>query len=259
MGAGRVVAAGRPSGDVGGHAGAGPPLGHMEERGVSATTKATVLIVEDHELLAESLSFTLSAEGYAVEVVLLESLEGITAAARAIAPDVVLLDLDLGHLGSALPLVAPLTGQGADVLVVTGSTDLHRIAETIEAGAVGYVQKSQPYDELLAAVVDVAEGRTPLSATRRTELLLALRGHRQARGATLSRFARLTRREAEVLAALLDGGSAETIARDWVVAITTVRSHIQKILQKLEVKNQIAAVAEARRAGWSPARVDRGR
>lgn len=211
-----------------------------------------MLIVEDHELLAESLSFTLRAEGYAVEAAPLESLGGIESSARAIGPDVVLLDLDLGHLGSALPLVTPLAALGADVLVVTGSDDLIRIAETLEAGAVGYVQKSQPYDELLAAVVDVAERRSPLSATRRTELLLDLRRHRRAREETLARFTRLTKREAEVLRALVQGGTAEAIARDSFVSIATVRSHIQKVLQKLEVKTQIAAVAEARRAGWTP-------
>lgn len=223
----------------------------MEAAGVREK-KATVLIVEDHELLAESLSFTLRAEGYSVEAAPLESLEGIEAVARAIEPDVVLLDLDLGQVGSGLPLVGPLAALGADVLVVTGSEDLMRIAETLEAGAVGFVQKSQPYNELLAAVVDVAEGRPPLSSTQRTELLLDLRRHRRAREETLARFTRLTKREAEVLSALLHGGSAEAISRESFVSIATVRSHIQKILQKLEVKTQIAAVAEARRAGWTP-------
>lgn len=211
----------------------------------------TVLIVEDHELLAESLSFALRAEGFTVEVIPLISLDAIVDAARVLGPDLVLLDLDLGHIGSALPLVRPLSGLGADVLVVTGTTDEMRIAETLEAGAVGYVHKSRPFDELLGAVVEVANGRSPLHTSQRTELLLDLRRHRLERAEELEGFMRLTPREQAVLARLMEGGSAESIAKDEYITVATVRSHIRGILGKLGVNTQIGAVAAARRAGWS--------
>ncbi|MDQ3974620.1 MAG: response regulator, partial [Actinomycetota bacterium] len=79
---------------------------------VAAGTR--VLIVEDHDLLAHSLAFALRADGMAVEVVLEDTTrEDILATAEHFAPDVVLLDLNLGAaLGSGLPLVGPLRGLG---------------------------------------------------------------------------------------------------------------------------------------------------
>ena len=57
-------------------------------------------------------------------------------------------------------------------------------------------------------------------------------------------------RECEVLAALIDGLSAEEIAETQYVALTTVRSQIRAVLQKLGVRSQLAAVAQANRVGW---------
>lgn len=211
-----------------------------------------VLIVEDHELLAQSLAMALGAEGMDVRIVPLESLDGVVHVAEGFRPDVVLLDLDLGPLGSALPLVAPLTGAGAKVLLVTGSTELARIAETVEAGAVGYVQKSQPFDALLAAVLEVAALQTVLTPAQRTQLLGELRRQRREQEQRFASFERLTRREQEVLAALVDGKSADLIARESYVSVATVRSQIRAVLRKLDVSSQLAAVAVVNRAGWRP-------
>jgi DNA-binding NarL/FixJ family response regulator len=64
-------------------------------------------------------------------------------------------------------------------------------------------------------------------------------------------FARLTEREQVVLSELIEGHCAEDIAKAAFVSISTVRSQIKSILQKLGVNSQLAAVAMARRAGWS--------
>jgi DNA-binding NarL/FixJ family response regulator len=67
----------------------------------------------------------------------------------------------------------------------------------------------------------------------------------------------LTSREQRVLAGLVDGLSAEQIAEEHFVALTTVRSQIRSILQKLGVRSQLAAVAMANRSGWTPPVDDR--
>ena len=72
------------------------------------------------------------------------------------------------------------------------------------------------------------------------------------RDSALEFFAVLTEREKFVLAELMEGHGAEQIAKAAVVSISTVRSQIKAILQKLGVNSQLAAVAMARRAGWSP-------
>lgn len=209
-----------------------------------------VLIVEDHELLAQSLAMALAAEGIDVRIVPLDSLDGIVGVAADFAPDVVLLDLDLGALGSALPLVEPLTGAGAKVLLVTGSTELARIAETVEAGAVGYVQKSQPFHALLEAVLEVSALQTVLTPAQRTQLLGELRRQRREQELRFASFERLTPREQEVLAALAEGKSADLIAKESFVSVATVRSQIRAVLRKLDVSSQLAAVAVVNRAGW---------
>jgi len=63
-------------------------------------------------------------------------------------------------------------------------------------------------------------------------------------------------REREVLAALVDGLSAEEIAETHYVALTTVRSQIRSVLQKLGVRSQLAAVAQANRIGWKADRAE---
>ena len=81
-------------------------------------------------------------------------------------------------------------------------------------------------------------------------MLDELRIERAGQRTTLSRFERLTAREREVLAALVDGLSPEEMAAAQYVALTTVRSQIRAVLQKLGVHSQLAAVACANRAGW---------
>lgn len=213
---------------------------------------ARVLIVEDHELLAQSLSLALRADGFDALRCDVVNHHAILAAAQDSAPDVVLLDLDLGEAGTSLPLVEPLTALPALVVLVTGITDRIRIAECIEAGAAGVVSKSEPFERLVSAVRTAFERGTLLAPGERQALLDDLRRDRASRRERLAVFDRLTRREEQVLFALMDGRSAEAIADEWVVSISTVRSQIRSLLLKLGVNSQLSAVALARRTGWGP-------
>jgi DNA-binding NarL/FixJ family response regulator len=210
-----------------------------------------VLVVDDHELLAQSLSLALQAEGFDVAVVAPTGMDAVLAAAREAQPAVVLLDLELGDaVGSALPLIAPLRAGGALVVIVTGITDRIRLAECLEAGAAGLLDKSSSFLQLVDAVREVAELGTLLSPGRRQDLLAELRRQRANRTRRLQPFRRLTPREAEVLKALMDGQQAEAIATTSFVSLATVRSQIRSVLTKLNVNSQLAAVAMARREGW---------
>jgi len=212
---------------------------------------ASLLIVDDHELLAESLAWALRAESFAVNVVTPTSPQAILEAAEHTRPDVVLLDLDLGrHVGSAVPLIGPLRSCGTLVVIVTGVTDRHRLAECLEAGAAGLLPKATAFEDLVEAVREVLDLGTLVSASRRAELLSELRAQRGQRRRRLEPFEQLTPREREVLRGLLEGHSAEAIARASYVSLATVRSQIRSVLQKLAVNSQLAAVAKARQAGW---------
>ncbi len=215
------------------------------------TARADVLLVEDHELLAQSLGAALTAEGVRVQVAPLTSRGELLDRVGRVRPRLVLLDLDLGPgIGDGADLIAPMTALGAVVLLVTGIEDRNRIAVAVESGAVGFVLKSQPFDELLAAVLAVLDGQAVLGQVERFELLAQLRRHRAENASRRAPFERLTRREQQVLRALADGRTVEVIADEWVVSPATVRTQVRGILTKLGVGTQLAAVAQARRAGW---------
>ena len=217
-------------------------------------TYGPVLIVEDHELLAQTLGIALAAEG--LETVVADVGLGVDgsaliAHATAVGAAVVLLDLDLGAGRTGEALLPGLRSTGAAVVVVTGCGDPIRLGTCIELGAAAVLSKSRPLDEMLAAVLAAREGRPAMSEARRQELLARMRRERGRQGERFAPFERLTPREAEVLAQLIEGEPAEAIARHFVVSEATVRTQIRGVLTKLGVNSQLAAVAEAHRVGWT--------
>lgn len=203
--------------------------------------------------MAQSLLYALRADGFDVEVCAEKTPEDILKAAEGFGAQVVLLDLDLGPgVGSALPLIAPLHDMGSCVVMVTGETNRSRLGECIEAGAMGIVAKSAPFEDLVESLKEASELRALMSKQERDELLAEMRRQHAEEARRKAAFERLTPREAEVLAGLYEGKSADSIARESFVSLATVRSQIHSLLQKLGVSSQIAAVAAARRAGWEP-------
>jgi DNA-binding NarL/FixJ family response regulator len=211
---------------------------------------ARVAIVEDHQLLAETLSLALSRSGITARVVTPAAADELLADLAGDPADLVLLDLDLGELGDSTPVIPALVGLGMRVLVVTGSTDRLRIAAALEQGAVGYQPKAPGFEALLARVQLALTAPGVLDAEHRVVLLDELVRARAASAAALGPFRQLTAREAETLRALARGSSVRAIAADWVVSEATVRSHVRSILGKLGVASQLAAVAAATRSGW---------
>lgn len=208
-------------------------------------------IVEDHELLAESLYYVLHDEGYEAAVITGSSLDDIESQIREFCPDVVLMDLNLGEeVGNVLPMVARLAASGQRVVMITGVTDRVRLSESIEAGAVGIISKAASFDSLLMAIRDAVDSNTIMSELERQDWLAELRRYRTADELRRKPYERLTQREQEVLARLCDGHSANQIADDSYVAVSTVRSQIRAVLMKLGVGSQLEAVAAARRGGW---------
>lgn len=210
-----------------------------------------MVIVDDHELLAYSLSLALQARGFAATTIRPTDREAVVERALQLRPDVVLLDLQLGgEIGSGTSLVRPFTDAGARVLLVTGVTDPVELAAAVEAGAVGYVAKSEPFDVLLDTAARVARGEPVLRPGERSALLAELRRRRASLQAAREPFERLTPREQEVLRALCAGESVTAIATSSFVSVPTVRTQVRAILLKLGVSSQLEAVAAAHRSRW---------
>lgn len=138
------------------------------------------------------------------------------------------------------------------MLMVTGVTDRLRLAECVDAGAIGIVSKTRPFDEVVEDVLRVMEHGTTFAPGEREAYLGDLRRLRGEREARLAPLARLTPRERFVLQGMVDGRSAEQISQSAFVSMGTVRSQIHSLLQKAGVNSQLAAVALAHRAGWEP-------
>lgn len=211
---------------------------------------ASVLIVDDHELLAATLRLALRAAGLDAETLPPAPLPAIFDAVLERRPDLLLLDLELGGHGDTTPLIAPLTDLGVRVVVLTGLDDRLRIAAALEGGAAGRLSKSDGLDKVLNAVSQALATAGPLDAEEHVRLLDELRRARRLRSRTLEPFARLTEREQQTLRALAAGRAVREIADDWVVSETTIRSHVRTILAKLGAHSQLAAVAMGIRSGW---------
>ena len=210
-----------------------------------------VMLVEDHVLVASAVAAVLSARGYEVEQCPPRSRDGILRAVRQFAPEVIVLDDDLGpEVGSGLPLIPTLCETGAHVLMLTAGTDRARLAAFVEAGAAGFLSKGEPFGHLVRAIERVSVGEALLSASERDELRAELRRTREEQRRRRAPFEQLTQREQEVLVALIQGSSARAIAEQSFTSIRTVRGHIQSVLDKLEVSSQLSAVVKAREADW---------
>jgi DNA-binding NarL/FixJ family response regulator len=210
-----------------------------------------ILIVDDHPLVAIGLQLALRSRGWLVQVADGPTADALLEQARGFEPECVLLDLHLGELGNGRDLIGPLRETSRTVVMLTGETDRLLLASCLEAGADGWIGKEAFLDDIVALVEDALAGRPIVGVARRQELLDDLRVHRAGLERSRSPFERLTLREQRVLGALVDGLSGEEIAAAHFVALSTVRSQVRGILQKLGVRSQLAAVATASRAGWT--------
>ena len=210
----------------------------------------TVAIVEDHQLLAETLSATLHERGIDAEVIELCEPADLLAALIERRPRLVLLDLDLGTIGDSTWLIQPLTADGIAVLVLTGTGNRLRIASALEQGAIGYQLKSTGFNALVERVEAAVRSDGVLDPEDRASLLDELSHARIEQARRLEPFARLTERERDTLQALARGQTVHEIAYEWVLSEATVRTHVRSVLAKLNAPSQLAAVSIALRSGW---------
>jgi DNA-binding NarL/FixJ family response regulator len=205
-----------------------------------ATSKSIrVLLVDDHFVVRSGLAASLGLEDdIEVAAEAADADEALAAFARH-EPDVVIMDLQLGP-GSGLDATARLCKACPTVRILIFSSfardeDVYR---AIRAGAMGYLQKAAPREELLLAVRTVAQGKRFLPPDIAQRLV-----------------ARLDRpepsaRELDVLALIAKGRSNKEIATELGVSDETVKTHVSNVMQKLSAQDRAHAVTEAIRLGW---------
>ena len=206
-----------------------------------------VLLVEDYECVAYALAAVLTGHGLVVERPTGFARRTVLAKAREFRPDVVLLDFWLGQRDS-LDLIEPLTKLGSRVTMFTAMDNPIVLGECFDRGAVGSISKIQPIENLIGAIDDAIAGRDVVSPQERHSCIVQARANRELEGEVET-----TRREKEALRLMISGQRAVDIARAEFIAISTVRTHIRAVLNKLGVGSQVEAVALARQNGWPPA------
>ncbi|WP_341229423.1 response regulator transcription factor [Nocardioides salarius] len=222
----------------------------------SSRSDTRVVIVEDHQLFAESLDLALTMDGYDVRRI--APPDASTTVASLLAdvlrqrPRIVLLDLDLGAFGDTVRVIAPLVRSGADVVIVTANDDRGRWGECLQHGARTVVSKSDPLNGILAVVRRLHQALPVLALEEREALLRAWTQERRELAVATERLERLTRRERQVLGMLMLGRTVREIAALDVVSEATVRTQVKSILGKLEVSSQLAAVGLAHQLRWEP-------
>ncbi|GAB3051332.1 response regulator transcription factor [Intrasporangium mesophilum] len=209
------------------------------------------LVVDDQSMVRAGLRMLLADEPD-IEVVA-EASNGEEAVAQAARhrPDVVLMDIRMPVLDGLEATRRILTADAAAKVLILTTFDLDDyVYEALHAGASGFVLKDEPPEQLIAAVRTVAAGDALLSpaVTRRVIAHFTPR-YRQAPPKALST---LTSRELDVLRLIADGLSNAEIGRALFISDTTVKTHVTRVLQKLEVRDRAQAIVLAYRCDLFP-------
>ena len=202
------------------------------------TSLLTVLIVDDHFVVRSGLAASLELADTISVVGEAERGEEVVEAYKRHRPRVVLMDLQLPGMGG-IEATAALRAHdpAARVLIFSTFARDDEIQAALEAGALGFLQKSASRDDLLTALRSVAQGKRflfPEIARRLNALRLG---------------PAITPREREILAMIASGRANKEIAAALSISEDTVKRHVSHILEKLDVNDRAQATAEAIRRG----------
>jgi DNA-binding NarL/FixJ family response regulator len=201
-----------------------------------------VVLADDHGVVRDGLSRLIGALDD-MEVVGTAA-DGVQAVARCaeLGPDVVLMDLDMPNMDGIEATRRVLEDRpGTAVLVLTSFSDRARILGAVEAGACGYLLKDVAADEVADGIRAAARGESPIDPRAARTILTAQSQPDPA--------ARLSGREGEVLALLVEGLPNKLIARRLEISEKTVKAHLTRVFAVVGVSDRTSAALWAQRHG----------
>jgi two-component system nitrate/nitrite response regulator NarL len=206
--------------------------------------RVTVVVADDHPLYREGVVRALLASGQ-IEI-LAEAEDGRSALdeIQQHQPDVALLDYKLPELDGVAVTNAVVREQLATrVLLVSAFADSGVVYKALETGAAGFVSKEARREQIVDAVLACARGENVVPPDVAAGLVSEIRLRKQ------DDTPALTPREQEILHLIAAGKSLPEIAKELFLGLTTVKTHVQHLYEKLGVSDRAAAVASAMRRG----------
>ena len=215
-----------------------------------------ILVVDDHTLFRRGLTALLGRDPRHRVVGDAADANQAQRRAQELQPDLILLDNHLGGVNGVDAIPALLeAAPKALILMLTVSEDSDDLATALRNGASGYLLKTMEGDALTSAIDRAMKGEHVIAPEMTGKLVSAYRSAANGQPDTGSRdepaspLETLTPRELDILRAITAGASNKEIARQFAIAETTVKIHVQHILRKLDVSTRVHAAVMASESG----------
>jgi DNA-binding NarL/FixJ family response regulator len=210
-----------------------------------------LMLIDDHLMITEALASRLSAStDLWVAGRCATGDPGLIDIVRGLRPDVIVIEIaPFGQQIAGVLRELMAARPQARVIVLTSDHDVSHAVEAARAGVAAWVAKEQGAAELEAALRGVIKGESVYPPHMLGEILRELRADARRARQEDGTLGMLSRREREVLLAMMDGKRGSQIATDLTISADTVRTHIRNIFAKLDVHSRLEAVRAARAAG----------
>ncbi|MBN9109059.1 MAG: response regulator transcription factor [Pseudonocardia sp.] len=210
----------------------------------SSDARVRVVVADDHPFFRDGVARGLTTSGRVEVVAEADDGREALAAIREHSPDVALVDYEMPDIdGLGIVRAAVRDGLPTRVLILSAHTESAVVFQALQEGAAGYLAKDSKRAEIVEAVLDVAKGKTVVPPELAAGLAGEIRMRAQSTGPALSE------REREVLQAFARGLSVPQVAGELFIGVSTVKTHVQRLYEKLGVSDRAAAVAEGMRRG----------
>lgn len=206
--------------------------------------RVRIIVADDHPLYRDGVARALSARPEFEVIGQAEDGPGALELLHHSDADVAVLDVEMPGLRGT-EVLSELQREHSDtrVVLLSAHVEARMVYDAVAAGAGAYLSKESSHASICDAVAQVARGETVLAPEIQAGLVQAVRTREAGTGV------QLTPREREVLMLTADGHSAAQVAKELFVSMSTVKTHLRAVYEKLEVTDRAAAVAEAMRRG----------
>jgi DNA-binding NarL/FixJ family response regulator len=210
-----------------------------------------LLICDDHRLLTDTLERVVSHDPGMHLLPPVHTSEAAVDLVREHQPNVVLMDIEFKGSMSGIEATRRIKqiSPATQVVVMTAHEEERLLVEAVEAGASGFLRKTEGVDELLEAIRAAAAGEILVDRVALARLLPQVARERERRRDAQLLLSQLTDRELEILTLLSEGLRNDDIAARLFISPQTVQTHVRNLLGKLGVHSKLEAVAFAVRNG----------